>query len=247
MTIMEWLRHGVTVFGLSVPVWMLLVLAFGPVVEYLLGRFAPTKCASLIALIATGLRAVLTITRIGSIPLIGTGLVRVLESIAGVDLDGDGQVGDPTPPPPPTRIGPALVLLLALAVGSSGCAAVMSNLPQVIAEVQDAELVIGMIQRIVDEVFVAHPDPKSQAIVDGAIQRVISAADLVNRAAQGAQDLDGAQTDAAFKEFEAAWNDLQSILGPYAISFGDAPRATRTASGGYVLPRPVLLARAARK
>jgi hypothetical protein len=98
---------------------MLLVLAVAPVVEWALGRFAPTSCASLIALIATLLRSVLAVTRLGSIPIIGTGLVWLLEGISGQDLDGDGFVGDPKAKTGPTGV---VVLLLALSVPAASCA-----------------------------------------------------------------------------------------------------------------------------
>jgi hypothetical protein len=131
--ILVWLKHGVTALGLSAPAWMLVALALGPIVEWALGRFAPTKCASLIALIATGLRAILTITRLGSIPIIGTGIVRILETIAGVDLDGDGLIGDPpTPPAPPPRIA-IMALVGAVAFGSVGCATVQPIVKDVVA------------------------------------------------------------------------------------------------------------------
>jgi hypothetical protein len=245
MNAIEWLKHSVTVFGLSAPVWMLLVLALGPVIEWALGRFAPTKCASLIAVIATGLKLVLQVTRIGAIPIVGTGIVRVLESIAGVDLDGDGHVGDP-PAGSGGVVRLVLVVFLGLSLGVSGCAAVVSQLPVIIAYVQDAEIVLHTIQSVMDAIWATHPDPKNQVLVDGAIAKCLTAADAVNRAAQGGQDVNQGQIDAAFAEFEGAFNDLMSLVGRYGVQAGDVPKAVRTANGGVIVPRPLLLSKARR-
>lgn len=115
--ILEWFKHTISIAGLSAPAWTFFAILGGVVVEYLLGRFAPTSCASLIALIATGLRVLLS--PFARIPVVGPAIMRALEAIAGVDLDGDGHVGDPPAPPPPLKVA---VLLAFVGLAATSCA-----------------------------------------------------------------------------------------------------------------------------
>lgn len=139
--------------------------------------------------------------------------------------------------------GPAklvLAALLGLSLGVSGCAAVVSQLPNVVAYVQDAELILNTIETAMNGVWANHPDPANQKLVNESIAKVDTALDAVNRIAQGGEKVDQAQLEAAFSDFQAAFSDLMSLLGPYGITVADVPKATRTAAGGLVVPRPTL-------
>ncbi len=118
--IIEWLKHAVTIFGLSAPAWSFCAIAAGLAFENVLSHLQAPWAKSTLGIIAMGLRWLVKFTRIASIPAVGPALVRLFETIANVDLDGDGKVGDPSPP---VRII-ALFLAGGLAVAASGCATV---------------------------------------------------------------------------------------------------------------------------
>lgn len=120
--IIEWLRHPL--FG-GAPTWIVAVVIACAVAERLLAKASRPEFRSLIGVGATVIRWALTVTRVAALPVAGPLIVRVLEAIAGVDLDGDGRIADRTPPkgmptvPPPPPA--AIVLLAALALGASSC------------------------------------------------------------------------------------------------------------------------------
>jgi hypothetical protein len=94
-TILDWLKH---------PLWLdtatgwWLLLGLGVVVEYALGRSKSVKANSMAALVANLLRMLLVRVGLLRLPVVGPLIVRGLELFSGVDLDGDGHVGDPKPP-----------------------------------------------------------------------------------------------------------------------------------------------------
>ncbi len=93
-SIFDWFQTPWALFGLSAPAWAWGAIILGLVAENILGHLKAPWARSLLGLIATGLRWLINFTRIGSIPVVGTGIVRFLELVAGIDLDGDGKVGD---------------------------------------------------------------------------------------------------------------------------------------------------------
>lgn len=112
---------------LKQPLWLdtatgwWLLLALGVVVEYALGRSKSVKANSGAALVGHGLRLLLVRVGLLRLPVVGPLIVRGLEVFSGVDLDGDGHVGDPKQPAPP-RAPPAAVFLLGLlALGAASC------------------------------------------------------------------------------------------------------------------------------
>lgn len=78
----------------GVPHWAGVAVLAMAVVERFLGRSKNPRIRSIMALVAHGMSWVLMTTRIGRIPVLGTTVVKVLELIAGQDIDGDGKVGD---------------------------------------------------------------------------------------------------------------------------------------------------------
>ena len=81
-----------TVWG--VPHWTMIVMAAFAIMERVLSRSKNPQARSIVAALALCMRWFFTLTRISMIPIVGPRLVRVVEMIAGVDIDGDGRVGD---------------------------------------------------------------------------------------------------------------------------------------------------------
>lgn len=136
----------------------------------------------------------------------------------------------------------ALILSVAAAsFGFIGCAAVMSNLPAVIAYVQDGQIVLDTIVRFVDAFFVTRPNADLQAKVDRAVARARSALDLALRAASGTGKINQADIDGAFNDFKVAYLDLMALVGPLGVKTGSALAAAP--GGGLVVPEPMVLVR----
>lgn len=132
-----------------------------------------------------------------------------------------------------------LIVLVAVAPSFSGCAAIVSNLPNVIAAVQDGELIVDAIKEFADLYFVQHPDAAKQAEVMKAVAKARVALDAALRLADGAGKLDQAQIDAAFADFRVAYQDLTSLVGPLGVSV-QGQRLAR-AGAGLVVPEPLAL------
>lgn len=133
----------------------------------------------------------------------------------------------------------SLILAIALLVGPvTGCSAIFSNLPTVLAYVQDAQLVISTIESFANAFFAARPNADLQKKVGEAIAKAKTALDLAVRAASGVDGLGKADVDKAFKDFQLAYQDLTSLLGPMGVHRGGALRAT---PGGLEVPEPLAL------
>lgn len=133
-----------------------------------------------------------------------------------------------------------LALFMALVVTPAiGCSAIFSNLPTVLAYVQDAQLVISTIESFANAFFAARPNADLQKKVGEAIAKAKTALDLAVRAAQGADGLKSADVTAAFKDFQLAYQDLVSLLGPMGVH--QSGGALKLVPGGLEVPEPLAL------
>lgn len=126
-----------------------------------------------------------------------------------------------------------------LTVGNVGCATVVPALPTVIAAVTDAVMILDGIQNFVDKYFAAKPNPALEEKVGDAMQKTRAALNVALRSAQGAQDLDQAKVDDAFKNFRAAYQELMVILGPLGVA--SAGNTLMAVPGGLQVPEPMAL------
>lgn len=136
-------------------------------------------------------------------------------------------------------------LLAALALACSlstapGCATIAPFLPKVIAAVTDGALVIDTIDRFVDRYFESRPNAELQKKVDVAVARTRSALDAALRIASGAQDLNQAKVDEAFKEFRLAYQDLLALVGPLGVMAGGGGKL-QARPGGLLVPEPMAM------
>jgi hypothetical protein len=131
----------------------------------------------------------------------------------------------------------ALILTAMLLSAAPGCSTIFSNLPSVLAYVQDGQLVLSTIESFANAFFAARPDASAQKAVNEAIAKAKSALDLAVRAAEGVDGLKQADVDAAFKSFSLAYQDLISLLGPMGVHVqGSKLQAT---PGGLLVPEPL--------
>ena len=124
--------------------------------------------------------------------------------------------------------------VLALSVSVSGCAPVMAALPAVILAVQGAELAINMIESFVNAYYQSHPDAAKQKFCAEAIAKTRTALAGVIDVVNGVGAIDQAKLDVAFKDFEAAYNELTALVGPLGVHVGSG--GMRAAPGELTVP-----------
>lgn len=138
----------------------------------------------------------------------------------------------------------ATFIALPLLLGSPGCATIASNLPIVIAAVLDAQIILDSLTSFVDAFFKVKPDADLEKKVRDSMARTRSALNAALRLAQGAEKLDQAKIDEAFKEFRGAYTELLALLAPLGVSAsGNTLKAT---PGGLIVPEPLALTLKAR-
>lgn len=106
----------------GVPHWTAALMLLFVVLSRLFAKSSRPEFRHVLGWAAMGIRWVLLTTRIGLIPVLGTTIVRALEVLAGVDIDGDGKIGD-DPPERPRMPGALMLALLAIWMAvPMGCA-----------------------------------------------------------------------------------------------------------------------------
>ena len=136
----------------------------------------------------------------------------------------------------------ATILAFVLAAESiSGCATVAAVLPDVISAVTDGAQILDAIESFMRLVFVAHPDPDTEAKVAAALAKARTALNVALRTAQGAKDVTDERVDQAFEEFKQAYLELLALCRPYGVTPAKLPHA-RMATSGQTLQVPEPLA-----
>jgi len=108
-----------------------------------------------------------------------------------------------------------LGMVLMVAVLTMGCGASLAAiLAATISGVQDAMLILDQVSSFVDTYFATKPAPELQAKIDTAFEKCNKALNIINRTAQGGQDVQNKNMQAAMKDFQAAFLDLMDLVGP---------------------------------
>lgn len=132
------------------------------------------------------------------------------------------------------------LLAVTLCFGSgSGCAAVMSNLPAVIAAVTDGNLVVDTIEAFANAYFITHPNPEKQKEVSIAIARTKAALDAALRMVHGIEKINQAKVDEAFADFRVFYTDLVSLTAAIGVKTGGTKLLA--SPGGLTVPEPLAL------
>lgn len=140
----------------------------------------------------------------------------------------------------------ARALLLALAVSSvsPGCATLGGALPEILAAVQDSQLVLDAIDAFVHQVMRSKNDPAMLDKIEGGMARARTALDAALRLARGSKDLDDARVQEGFAEFQRAYEDLVVLVRALGVRVdAGGGRMQATATGLSVPPAAVLLPR----
>jgi hypothetical protein len=134
-------------------------------------------------------------------------------------------------------------LVLALSVGTS-CSQLLPLLPTIVAAVQDAALIIDRIERYVDAVFAAKPDPAAETAVRTALDETRVALSMALRASKGAADLGRDDAVAAFAEFRQAYVALLKLLKPLGVveaNYATTGEYAAARGAGLVVPTPLAM------
>ena len=131
-----------------------------------------------------------------------------------------------------------LTLFLVFCTATAGCA---SLLPGIILAAQDSEMILQNIQNFSDNYFLLHPNTAEQTKINNDISVAGTALDGAIRAVSGITDITQTQADAAFANFEAAYSDLLTVVKDIGITTADVTSTTKTASGGLIVPTPIIM------
>lgn len=209
-------RFGLPPIQKSALPWLALALGFaGSVLE------AKTRGAEWMAALMAGVWGIVS----GTVAVAGQETLPAVAGaihpkVANVMFGKEMPAGKaPSVKPPPMM---TLMLCLALAFGSVGCAAIASALPTVISAVVDGMSIIDQIQHFVDAYFANKPDKEKYEQVAHAIARCRSALNTANRIANGAEKLNQEKVDDAFTDFRVAYQELMVLVGPLGVVPADA-------------------------
>jgi hypothetical protein len=151
--------------------------------------------------------------------------------------------GDRRRPPGSTMM---LVFAAALALTPLGCfRSAGPALSKIAAGIDDAQLVLDIVQAAVNVFFAQTPStkpPEAHAKIQQAIDRSRLAVGVAIRTAHGAEALSDNQTAAAFTNFQKAWTELQALLTEFGVTQPDGTFAATV--GGYrapTIPPPLAL------
>lgn len=130
---------------------------------------------------------------------------------------------------------------LPIALGTSGCA-FLSALPEIMAGVNDAGLILDQIERWVGAFVAKSPNADLKKKVDEAMAICRSTLDAAERTLATIKDVSQKQYDAAIADFEAAFNALMEIVKEAGVKLGDASLKTfKVSRDELVVPQPLLL------
>lgn len=99
----------------------------------------------------------------------------------------------------------------------AGCAALAPYLPMVIADVTRAILTLDTIEQFMAQRFKEAPNPALEAKLGKGLARCRAALNAAQSAARGTDELNKAQTDKAWDEFQRAYEELLVIVGPFGV------------------------------
>lgn len=99
----------------------------------------------------------------------------------------------------------------------TGCAALASALPDVIAAVTSGAQILDAIESFMSAYFAQHPDPATQVKVAEAITKARIALNVALNTAKGAKNANDQQVDQAFDAFKAAYLELLAIVRPFGV------------------------------
>ena len=110
-----------------------------------------------------------------------------------------------------------LSAFLALPILATGCDVVRSVLPQVVSAVTKSILALDTIENFTDAYFAAKPDAEKQKVVGKALAKARAALSAAQHATEGAEKLDQAQNNEAWKAFQQAYEELLILTGPLGV------------------------------
>lgn len=116
--IIEWLKHPL---WLDTAAYWWVLGAVALVVNEWVSRSKSVRANSIAAVLPFILQTLLVRVGLLRLPVAGPMIVRFLEALSGVDIDGDGRIAGKTPPKGLPTVPPTIVLLGLLALGSTSC------------------------------------------------------------------------------------------------------------------------------
>lgn len=134
-----------------------------------------------------------------------------------------------------------VVLIAPLLLLSPGCAAVLKALPTIIQRVQDAQMILDMIDKQAQPLLEQFGNPDLRQEYSRAYQTAQQTLQVALRSAKGTEDLSQEQVDEAFTEFREAYKDLLGVLRRAGLLNADGAMKAAPGVEPIVVPEPLAL------
>lgn len=135
-----------------------------------------------------------------------------------------------------------VLLCFGLLFAPTSCAAVLKALPTIIQYVQDAQIVLDMIDRQAAPILKLADEQvqKDYARAMGVAQTSLQVA---LRSTKGTEELSKEQVDASFENFREAYKDLLSVLQSAGLMSADGMMKAAPGMEQVTVPEPLAIAR----
>lgn len=135
-----------------------------------------------------------------------------------------------------------VLLCVGLLFAPTSCAAVLKALPTIIQYVQDAQIVLDMIDRQAAPI-IKLADEKVQKDYARAMGVAQTSLQVALRSTKGTEELSKEQVDASFENFREAYKDLLSVLQSAGLMSVDGTMKAAPGMEQVTVPEPLAIAR----
>lgn len=135
-----------------------------------------------------------------------------------------------------------VLLCFGLLFAPTSCAAVLKALPTIIQYVQDAQIVLDMIDRQAAP-MIKLADEQVQKDYARAMGVAQTSLQVALRSTKGTEELSKEQVDASFENFREAYKDLLSVLQSAGLMSADGMMKAAPGMEQVTVPEPLAIAR----
>lgn len=133
-----------------------------------------------------------------------------------------------------------LIIITALLLVPSGCGAVLRALPTVIQYVQDAQMILDMLDRQARP-RLAQADEDIRKSYDRSYTTAQQTLQVALRSSKGVDELSKEQIDEAFKNFREAYKDLLAVLSSAGLMQADGTMKAAPGAAPIDVPEPMAI------
>ena len=133
------------------------------------------------------------------------------------------------------------ILMLALLTVTPSCAAVLRALPTVIQYVQDAQMILDMLDAQAQPLLKQFAGEEVKKEYSRAMVVARQSLQVALRSTKGADELSKSQTEEAFRDFRIAYTNLEAILRRAGVMGVDGAMKASPGAPSIEVPKPMAL------